>query len=227
MLVKRVVIKLSGSIFRPEEGAKPITTIINLLKDLHSRGVQSIVVAGGGISARRYIAVARSLGADESSLDGIGIDVAKLKAKLLVSGLGDLVHPRVPESLDDAAQAAEGGRIVVAGGFHPGQSTNAVAALLAEKTRADLFINATDVDGVYTSDPRTHKTARKLSKVKIGELTSMLLEGGMEAGGYDLMDLVALKIIARSKIKTRLVKCDAGVIEDATQGKAVGTLLVS
>lgn len=223
--MKRVVIKLSGSVFRLENGAKSITPIIEMLKTLHSEGIQSMVVTGGGASARRYIDLARNLGADEASLDSIGIDVAKLNAKLLISGLGDLPHPVVPEDLDDASQAAKDGRIVVVGGFHPGHSTNAVAALLAEKTRADIFINATDVDGVYTSDPRTNKTARMLIKVKVKDLTDMLLEGGMEAGGYDLIDLVALKIIARSKIKTRIVKCDPRTIESAIRGKAIGTLL--
>jgi uridylate kinase len=47
------------------------------------------------------------------------------------------------------------------------------------------------------------------------------------AGGYDLMDLVALKVIERSKIKTKIIKADIKTIEKAMKGQPVGTQIVS
>jgi len=47
------------------------------------------------------------------------------------------------------------------------------------------------------------------------------------AGGYDLMDIVALKVIERSKIKTRIIKADIKTIESAMKGQRVGTEIVS
>ncbi|PIN82126.1 MAG: UMP kinase, partial [Nitrosopumilales archaeon CG11_big_fil_rev_8_21_14_0_20_33_24] len=46
------------------------------------------------------------------------------------------------------------------------------------------------------------------------------------AGGYDLMDIVALKIIERSKIKTRIIKADIKILEKAIKGGDVGTEIV-
>ena len=46
------------------------------------------------------------------------------------------------------------------------------------------------------------------------------------AGGYDLMDIVALKIIERSKIKTRVLKADLKAIEKAIKGNSVGTEII-
>jgi len=46
-------------------------------------------------------------------------------------------------------------------GAYPGQTTDAVSAILAEYVGADLLINATSIDGVYTSDPKKNKSARK------------------------------------------------------------------
>ena len=54
------------------------------------------------------------------------------------------------------------GRIVVMGGVAVGQTTDAVAALLAEYVRADRLIVATSVDGVYTADPEKDPDAKKL-----------------------------------------------------------------
>jgi uridylate kinase len=46
------------------------------------------------------------------------------------------------------------------------------------------------------------------------------------AGGDDLMDLVALKVIERSKIKTKIIKADIKTIEKAMKGQPVGTQIV-
>ena len=55
----------------------------------------------------------------------------------------------------------------------------------------------------------------------------MLVREDSMAGGYDLMDIVALKVIERSKIKTRIIKADIKTIENAMKGKRVGTEIVS
>ena len=54
----------------------------------------------------------------------------------------------------------------------------------------------------------------------------MLVHEDSIAGGYDLMDIVALKIIERSKIKTRILKADIKIIEKAIKGLDVGTKIV-
>jgi uridylate kinase len=46
------------------------------------------------------------------------------------------------------------------------------------------------------------------------------------AGGYDLMDIVALKVIERSKIKTRIIKADIKIIEKALKGMRTGTEII-
>ena len=113
-------------------------------------GVQPVVVSGGGIIARHYVNLARSLGSDESSLDIMGIEISRLNAMLLSAALGDSVYPVIPSSLEEISIACESGKIIVSGGLHPGQSTeNATAALICEKIKADRFLNATDVDGIY------------------------------------------------------------------------------
>ena len=114
----------------------------------------------------------------------------------------------------------------MAGGLHPGQSTNGTAALIAEKVKAVEFLNATDVDGIYDSDPNKNKKAKKFARIEMKDLRNLLVREDSMAGGYDLMDIVALKVIERSKIKTRIINADIKTIEKALKGQHVGTEIV-
>ncbi len=221
---KAIVIKFSGKVFGVEN--------IKILKDYArflvklSKTHQPIVVAGGGKIARHFISHARSSGADESTLDELGIEISRLNAKLLIYALKNKAYPHPPTSLKEAKNAVDSGLIVVAGGLHPGQSTNGTAALIAEKVKAVQFLNATDVKGIYDSDPNKNKMAKLFKTIELKKLRGMLVEEDSVAGGYDLMDIVALKIIERSKIKTRVIQSDIKTLENAVKGIDVGTEIV-
>ena len=163
---------------------------------------------------------------DESTLDELGIEISRLNAKLLIYALKGKAYPHPPTTLKESQQAVESGLIVVAGGLHPGQSTNGTAALIAEKINADQFINATDVDGIYDSDPNKNKKAKLFKQIEIKNLKKMLIHEDSVAGGYDLMDIVALKIIERSKIKTRVIRSDIKNLEKAIKGQITGTEII-
>jgi uridylate kinase len=221
---KKIVIKLSGRIFGMDN--------VKMLKDYASFLVkiskicQPIVIAGGGNIARHYISHARSSGADESTLDELGIEISRLNAKLLIYALKNKAYSHPPTTLQEVKHAVDDGLIVVAGGLHPGQSTNGTAALIAEKIKAEQFLNATDVNGVYDRDPNKFKQAKQFKQIELKNLKNMLVHEDSIAGGYDLMDIVALKIIERSKIKTRILKADTKIIEKAIKGIEVGTKIV-
>ena len=191
-----------------------------------SKICQPVVIAGGGNIARHYIFHARSSGADESTLDELGIEISRLNAKLLIYTLKNKAYPHPPTTLQEVKHAVDDGLIVITGGLHPGQSTNGTAALIAEKIRAELFLNATDVDGVYDMDPNKYKRAKKFKRIELKNLKNILVHEDSIAGGYDLMDIVALKIIERSKINTRIIKADIKIIEKAIKGGNVGTKIV-
>jgi uridylate kinase len=221
---KRIVIKLSGRIFGMDN-AKILKDYASFLVRI-SKICQPIIIAGGGNIARHYIAHARSSGADESTLDELGIEISRLNAKLLIYALKNKAYSHPPTTLQEVRHAVDDGLIVVAGGLHPGQSTNGTAALIAEKINAEQFLNATDVDGVYDMDPNKFKNAKKFKRIELRNLRNMLVHEDSVAGGYDLMDIVALKIIERSKIKTRILKADIKTLEKAIKGMDVGTEIV-
>jgi uridylate kinase len=223
---KRIVIKLSGSIFSQDTNHDSIKDYAQMFIDI-SNNIQPIVIAGGGKIARHYIDLARSLGSDEANLDIIGIEVSRLNAKLLIAALGDQAYSQVPKNLEEVAIAVASGKIVIAGGLHPGQSTNATSALIAESSKASGFVNSTDVDGIYDSDPNVNPNARLFKEITVNECMEILRAERTVAGTYDLMDIIALKVIERSKIPTRVIRSDVGNIRDAIGGKDIGTKIIT
>jgi len=94
---------------------------------------------------------------------------------------------------------------VVMGGLSPGQTTDAVSALLAEYVKADKIIVATSVDGVYTSDPEADPEAKKLEMMTPRALAQLAATTEMKAGSRSPVDPLAAKIIERSCIPTAIV----------------------
>lgn len=223
---KILVIKLSGSVFNFKTTSKSLKEYAQVLLDIQTK-VQPVVVSGGGIIARHYVSLARSLGSDESSLDEMGIEISRLNAMLLSAALGDYVYPVIPSNLEEISIACQSGKIIISGGLHPGQSTNATAALICEKIKADRFLNATDVDGIYDSDPKKNAKAKMFKEITIKKCLDLLNNESTQAGNYELMDIVAMKVIERSKIPTYVIKSDPKVIRNLIlKNRQTGTKII-
>ncbi|MDI6708316.1 MAG: UMP kinase [Candidatus Thermoplasmatota archaeon] len=219
-----LAISIGGSVLG-ELNLKYLKELASVLTELSSKHRLWVVVGGGEI-ARKYISVGRELGCDESYLDSIGIDITRANAKVLLGALPQ-AYPEIPENLDSALTAGKLYKIVVMGGTHPGHTTDAVAATLAERAKASKLIIMTDVDGVYTADPRKHKDAKlslKLSYEKLLEVTSKTSLG---AGSKSVIDPIAARIIARSKIPTFVINGrNLKNLENLIGGKAfIGTTI--
>src|SRR5207253_9726734 len=96
----------------------------------------------------------------------------------------------------------------------------------AEISRADFLVNATDVQGVYTADPKEDTKAKMLRTLSIEQLLSWAIAGDVYAGKYELLDPVALKIMQRARFPTRFVSMEApSNITSALRGRDIGTLV--
>ncbi len=222
----KAVVKIGGALFQRDPDVNALKTMGKTLSGFVSEGNQLVTVAGGGQNARVYIEAARKLGADESTCDLLGIGVTRANADLLRLALGAVAVSKIPTLLSELNNYVAVGKAVVLGGLQPGQSTNAVAALAAEITRADFLVNATDVSGVYTADPKKDPKAKLLRSVSVDKLLSWAMAGDVYAGKYELLDPLALKIMQRARIPTRFVSLeDPSNITSALRGRDIGTLV--
>ena len=197
--MKKIVISLGGSVLVPSLESNNISRYASVLKRIAEKCRIFIVVGGGG-ETRRYIRVARDLGVGEATADELGIMVTRLNARLLVAGLGDAAYPRVAENYTEAQEFAETGKIVVMGGITPAQTTDAVSAVLAESIGADLLINATSVDGIYSADPKKDTGAVRHERLTPQDLLNIITRSRMDAGANTVLDIVAGKVVERSGI---------------------------
>ena len=112
------------------------------------------------------------------------------------------------------------------GGVSPGYTTDAVSAILAEYVWADLLINATSVDGVYSSDPKIDPESRRYEKITADELVEIVLGTKLDAGSTSVIDPVGAKVIERSGIKTIVLDGrDPSNILKALRGEKIGTTI--
>ncbi len=220
-----LVVSIGGSVLTSNLDPERIRKYASSIKTLSKEHTTYIVVGGGRI-ARDYITAARDLGANEVECDIIGIDMTRINAKLLIAAIGNSAYPVPLTSYQDARNAALSGKVVVMGGLIPGQTTDAVSAVLAEYVGADLLINATSVDGVYTADPNIDSKAEKISSMTPSQLVDIVIKTDMSAGSNSPLDPLAAKIIQRCGIKTIVVDGrEPGNINEAAAGRHNGTLI--
>jgi uridylate kinase len=182
-------------------------------------------VIGGGKTARKFINAGRNLGADEDFLDRLGIMATRLNALVVSASLGEKGLEGVPERVEEADDI-EPEKIFVMGGTVPGHTTDAVSAILATHVRADLLINATNVDGVYEHDPRKNPSAKRFEKLTYDELIKIVNTDEYRAGTSTVIDPKAAMIIKKNQIKTVIV--DGRRVEnivDAVKGRLRGTTI--
>lgn len=219
--METVVISIGGSVLVPDANdADYIRSIAELLIKL-SDDYKLLVVTGGGKIARFYINLGRSLGISEKELDELGIGATRLNAQLLIQTLGERVNIKPALDVGEAAELAEKHQIVVMGGTVSGHTTDAVSAMVAEKASAVRLINATNVDGVYDSDPKKNPDAKRFDKLTFDQLNSLVPGDHGKAGPNVIFDPKGAKIIEGLKIP--LMVCngrDLAALENAISGKA-------
>lgn len=224
--MKKVVLSLGGSVLMPSLEENRLAEYAAVLRGLSGKASLLVVVGGGG-EARRYISVMRDLGVDEGTSDEVGILITRLNATLLIAALGDDAYPKVAESHAEAKKYAESGKIVVMGGITPGQTTDAVAAVLAERVGAAVFLNATSVDGIYSADPKKDAHATRFDAITPQKLLEIVGGTALGAGSNTVLDIVAARVVERSNIP--LVVLDGRDAKNLTaallKGKFQGTVV--
>ena len=223
----RIVAAIGGSILLQDYNAERFKEYAKLLKE-QSEEHEIFVVVGGGKPAREYIGVVRDLGAGEAKCDDIGIEVTRVNAKLLLLALGDYAYQRVPHNFQEALEFSATGKIVVMGGTEPAHSTDAVSAILAEYVQADMLINLTAVDGLYTKDPKKFDDAELIEEITASDMMDIISGNEVKAGTYEFIDMTAIQMIKRSNLETVIANGNEPQnLIKAIKGEKIGTRVIS
>ena len=171
------VLSVGGSIIAPD---KPDAAFLKGFADV-ARGWLSadssrklILVAGGGGPARAYQQALKAASPDcgGDAADWIGIMATRLNAQLLKAIFAELCPGDVV--IDPTEVSVFAGRIMVAAGWKPGFSTDNDAVILAERFSADTVVNLSNIEKVYTDDPKTNPKAAPIDAISWKDFRAMV-----------------------------------------------------
>ncbi len=231
---KRIVLKLSGEALAGPQGfgidPDRAETIARKVQTIHQMGVQTALVIGAGNLWRGSTGVSR--GMEQSTADHMGMIGTVMNGLALQDALERIgVVTRVQTAIQMNAVAEpyirlrairhlEKGRVVIitGGTGNPFFTTDTAAALRAKEIGADIVIKATQVNGVYSADPRKDPNA-----VRFDELTyQQVLENR-----YHVMDMTAFTLCQEHQIPIMVVDfwSEDDLFEAVRGNTAVGTIV--
>lgn len=228
---KRILLKLSGEVLAggKESGLDfdTINTVCQSIKKCADQGVQIAIVIGGGNFWR-----GRSSGKmDRTRADHMGMLATVINCLALADSLEQLgVTARVQTAIEmpkvaepyirgKAIRHLEKGRVVVfgCGTGNPFFSTDTGASLRAAEINADIIFKATNVDGVYDSDPRKNPDAKLFSELTFGDVL---------ANHLSVMDMTAAAMCQDNELPVLVFNLsDPENIYRAAMGEPIGTVV--
>lgn len=228
---QRILLKISGSFFSGQSGQgidfNAIDKVAKEVLSLHQQGAQIAIVNGAGNIFRGR---SRPKNFDQTAADQIGyvstLPNSMALAEILNSkGIDTRLMcsfeiPGIARHFDvfKARQLLSQKKIIViAGGTgHPFFSTDTAAVLRALEVKADILLKATDVDGVYSADPRVDDKAVKYDNLTYQEALDRHL---------DIMDQPAFALARDNELKILVFKFGPGALVEILENPAKGTII--
>jgi uridylate kinase len=231
---RRVLLKMSGEIFGGFEGrvidARVLRDIASEVKEVREAGVDIGVVVGGGNIARGR--ESSEIGVEKVTADNMGMLGTVINALALQDALEKMgVITRVQTAIRMEAVAEpfirrrathhmEKGYVVIfgAGTGNPYFTTDTAAALRAMEIEADVLLKGTNVDGVYSSDPRKNASAVRYDTLTYAEVLERRLQ---------VMDATAISLCMDNRMPIVVFNVlEKGNLLKAALGETIGTLVV-
>ena len=228
-----VLLKLSGEALAGEKGQgldfPVLEGLADAIKEVHALGVRLALVVGGGNIIRGTTASKGGLdrvSADYMGMLGTVINALALQDVLEKKGVDTRVMTAIRmESLAEpyirrrALRHMEKGRLVIfAGGTgNPYFSTDTAAVLRALEIEAEVILKGTNVDGIYTADPRKQPDARLIPDLTFQDAL---------VNGYDVMDRSAFGLCQTNQLPIVVFNMNtAGNLDRVVRGEPVGTIV--
>ncbi len=231
---QRILLKLSGEALQGRQShgieAEMCASIAAQIKEVLDLGVKVALVVGAGNIFRGQVESKR-FGLDRAVADYMGMLATVLNGLALQNALEKIGVPtRVMTAIEmhqvaepyirrRALRHLEKGRVIifVAGTGNPYFTTDTAAALRAMEIDANVIMKATKVDGVYTSDPKKDKNARKFAKLKFIDVLKKNLK---------VMDATAISMCMDNNVPIVVFDLTkVGNIKKAVLGEPIGTVV--
>ncbi len=204
-----IVMSVGGSLIVPDQID---TDFLRSLKDFIDKetanGRRFVIIAGGGKTARRYQdAASRVSELTSDDLDWMGIHATRLNGHLLRTIFRDTAYRQMIKNPDDILDVPKKEKVVIAAGYRPGSSTDLRAIQIAERVGAKKVINLSNIDYVYTDDPRTNPEAKKIEAINWADFRA-LIPSEWDPGMSTPFDPIAAKEADEKGIEVAIINGD-------------------
>ena len=235
MKFKRILLKLSGEALMGNKqygiDAERLNQYARDIKEAKELGVEIALVIGGGNIFRGV--QAEENGIDKAQGDYMGMLATMINGIALQSAIENVgVYTRLMSAVQmdqfaepyirrRAVRHLEKGRIVIfgAGTGNPYFTTDTAAALRAIEIGADIVIKGTNVDGIYTADPKKDPNAKKFNQLSFQEVYE---------NKYSVMDLTAFTLCEENKKPIWVFDMNIpGNLKKLLNGDAIGTIVTN
>jgi uridylate kinase len=170
-----VVVSVGGSLIVPDQID---TAFLKNFRELLLRkvkdGTSFFIITGGGKTARRYQQAAEDVrgGLSRGDVDWLGIHSTRLNAHLLRALFFEDAQERIVKNPTRGIRANH--PIIVGAGWKPGWSTDYCAVMAAKKLGAHKLVNLSNIDYVYTADPKKDPNATKIEKINWADFRELI-----------------------------------------------------
>lgn len=202
-----IIISVGGSLIVPDAidtaFLKTVKTLIT--EQIASKGRRFIIIAGGGKTARRYQEAAGEVTElDPEDLDWMGIHATRLNGHLLRTIFREVAHPEMITNPDDIQHIPDTEKLIVASGYRPGASTDLRAVQIAELRGAQKVINLSNIDYVYTADPKTDPDAQRIADITWKDFQA-LIPSEWDPGLSSPFDPIAARLAKKNGIEVAII----------------------
>jgi len=205
-----IVMSVGGSLIVPggidTAFLRNLKTFIDTQTSEHGR--RFIIIAGGGRTARNYQEAAGAVSdLTSEDLDWMGIHATRLNGHLLRTIFRHTAHRVMITNPDEILDVPKNEKVVIAAGYRPGSSTDLRAVQIAEKIGATKVINLSNIDYVYTADPRKDPEAKKIETISWADFRAMI-PADWDPGLSSPFDPIAAKVAQRDNIEVAIINGD-------------------
>ncbi|MFA4953032.1 MAG: UMP kinase [Candidatus Pacearchaeota archaeon] len=203
---KVIVISLGGSLIIPDEIDLKFLKEFKKVILKNTRKYKFIIVAGGGSIARKYINALKRIGINERLQNMSGISATRMNARFMMYFFNQDQTEGIPQQMKTVEKYIKENDIVFCGAldYKPNQTSDATASQIALHFKT-IFINLTNVSGLFDKNPLEHKDAKFIPETSFEELYKMSHSKKYKPGQHFVLDQTASKIIKKHKITTYIL----------------------
>ena len=223
-----IVISLGGSLIIPDEVDVPVLEKFKKVLLKNTAKYKFIVVCGGGSVARKYINALKKTGAGENFQSFAGISATRMNARFMSYFFGYNQDLGIPHKMKEIEKYMKNNDIVFCGAleYKPHQTSDTTSAEIAKKFRG-IFINLTDVSGLYNKNPKKYKDAKFIPEISWEDFDKMASKIKFKPGQHFVIDQTAGRMIKKNKTTVYIIGKDMTQLDNLLNNKKFKGTIIS